>query len=50
LHGCRIVLLDVGAQRREIIDCLRRPNQDHQRLGIFRSLLLSQDVTQSLTC
>jgi hypothetical protein len=50
LRGCRIVLLDVGAQRREIVDRLRRSNRGHERLGIGRSLLLPQDVTQSLTC
>jgi hypothetical protein len=46
-RGCRIVLLDVGVQRREIIDRLRRPNRGHQRLEIGSSLLLLQDVTQS---
>ena len=50
LRGCRIVLLDVGAQRHKIINCLRGPNRGHERLGIGRSLLLPQDVTRSLTC
>src|SRR5271156_351793 len=50
LGGHRIVLFDIDTKRGEVIDCLWRPDGDHQRLGIGRSPRLPQDVTQSLTC
>ena len=44
-----IVLFNIGTERGEIINGLRRPDRRHERLGIGRSLLLPQDATQSLT-
>src|SRR6266536_3308878 len=49
LRGCRIVLLDMGSQRDEVGNRLRRPNWHHERLGIGFSFALPQEVTQSLT-
>src|SRR5216683_1014808 len=45
-----IVLFNIGTERGEIINGLRRPDRRHERLGIGRSLSLPQDLTQSLTC
>jgi hypothetical protein len=50
LDGCRIVLFDLDPKRGEVIDCLWRPDWDHQRLGIGCSPRLPQDVIQSLIC
>jgi hypothetical protein len=41
---------NIGAQRREILHCLGRPDRGHERVGIGRSLRLPHDVTHSLTC
>ncbi len=49
LRRCRIVLGDVGPQRRKVGNCLRRPNRVHELLGIGLSSAPPQDATQSLT-
>src|SRR5262249_17933417 len=49
LGGCRIILLDMSPQRREVGNRLRRPDWRHERLGTGFSFALPQDATQSLT-
>src|ERR671936_2257407 len=49
LRCCGIVLLDVGPQRREVSNRLRRPDRRHDFLGAGFSFALPQEATQSLT-
>ncbi len=49
LRGCQIVLLDMGPQRDEVGNRLRRPDWCHERLGTGFSFALPHEATQSLT-
>ena len=49
LRGCRIVLLDIGPQRDQVGNGLRRPDWYHERLGTGFSFALPHEATQSLT-
>src|SRR6266566_2035248 len=49
LRGCRIVLLEIGPQRREVGNRFRRPNWSHELLGAGFSFAVPQEATQSLT-
>src|SRR6266446_3056137 len=50
--GSRIVFRNIGTQRNQVFDSLRRPSDLHfaDRLGAGRSRLPLQELTHALTC